>query len=136
MQMPSTWRRLLVLAFAAGIVSANRTDAGWVSVRNDTKQTLLIQEVPATLGGKPGRCIRLLPGECVREFHAKPGEKRINVLDPSQPSKPLCQAKLVWVMADLTLRVRTENAVVRLIAPAGTKPDAVVDLAKATPVAK
>lgn len=131
--------RPLQLSFVTAALvccSADRVNAGWLSIKNDTKRTLLIQEAPATAGGKPGRCIRLLPGECFREYQSKPGEKRLNLLDPDQPTRPLSQAKLVWGAADLCVRIRTENAVTRLFGPAGLKPEAVIDLAKVTPPTK
>jgi hypothetical protein len=128
--------RFLIVALTLGVWSAGRADAGWVSIRNETKQILLLQEPPSTPGGKPGRLIRLLPGECVREFHAKPGEKRIHVLDPKHLKEPLAQAKLVWLTEDLTVRIRAEKAVVRLVPPAGAKPETVVDLTKTAHVAK
>ncbi|MFO0849130.1 MAG: hypothetical protein U0871_11345 [Gemmataceae bacterium] len=128
--------KLTLLTVALVCSSADRVNAGWLSIKNDTRRTLLIQEAPATPGGKPGRCIRLLPGECFREYQTKPGEKRLNLLDPDQPTKPLSQAKLAWGTADLSVRIRTENATTRLFGPAGVKPEAVIDLAKVAPPVK
>jgi hypothetical protein len=109
----------VILAVLAGLLGNSTADAGWLTVKNDTKQTLVIQE----LGGTPqrparGRCIRLAPGESYREFVALPGEKVILVFDSTNLERPLGQDKLAWKNDDLTYKLLTDgNGVRLLIAP-------------------
>src|SRR6266536_5712994 len=81
--------------------------AGWVSIKNETKAAVLIQEVPANPTAKRGKPVRLLPGEVYREYHAAAGEKQLQVLDAKSPTQVLCEAKVKWPVEDVTVRVRT-----------------------------
>jgi hypothetical protein len=97
--------------------------AGWLSVKNDTKAAVLIQDVPANVAAKRGKPVRLLPGEVYREYHAEAGEKEIQVLDAKSPSQVLCEAKVKWPTDDVTVRVRTIGSATKLEPIAG-KPGA------------
>lgn len=67
--------------------------AGWMGFRNDTKDTIVIQEI-VNIGGQPrlGRPQRLFAGEAVRDLTPAGGQRRINVFDPNNPSQPIYSA--------------------------------------------
>ncbi len=101
----SMFRNPRILATVIAVLGllgyASPASAGWVSVKNDTKQTLVLQEIGGPLL-RPirGKCIRLLPGETYREFHALAGEKQIHVFDASDLTKPLLRELLSWKAED------------------------------------
>jgi len=103
----SMFRNLRILSTVCAVLGllgyASPASAGWVSVKNDTKQTLVLQEIGGPLL-RPirGKCIRLLPGETYREFHALAGEKQIHVFDASDLTKPLLREQFNWKAEDRT----------------------------------
>jgi hypothetical protein len=70
---------LAVLAVAAFVSSA---DAGWVTIKNETKQAIVVQEV-AIVNGKTvrGKPVKLAAGESFREFQNTPGIKNYEIYD-------------------------------------------------------
>lgn len=101
--------RLLCLVVAACLVSSSTSFAGWVCIKNDTKQTLIIQEVTDGLIFKRGKVVRLLPGEVYREFQTQAGEKKIQIFDSRALTKPVYQGKMTWHAEDLMLKVETKT---------------------------
>src|SRR5262245_54827962 len=90
------WRfltALFVICLATGI-----SEAGWVTLRNDSSRTLIVQEMTKAPDGTVtrGRPTRLLPGETLREFRAGPMMKTIEVYDMQAPTKPLFSGRLIW----------------------------------------
>ncbi len=86
--------RYNVLYFVLGILylflSAGDLFAGWMGFRNDTKKTIIIQEVFA---GNPqprlGRPQKLFAGEAVRDRPAFPGQRKFNIFDGKNPNQPI-----------------------------------------------
>lgn len=107
----SIWIALL-LATTAGPALA-----GWVTVKNETKQILVIQEVGGPLN-RPirGKCIKLQPGETYREFQLLAGSKNIAIYDSVTPTTPLIQDKLTWAKDDASFAVKVDGKTIKLVA--------------------
>jgi hypothetical protein len=98
-------------------LGASQARAGWITIRNDTKQTLVVQEVKTVNGKtKAGKSIKLLPGEAVREYRSNPGTKSIVVYDPAQPQSPLLRSKIDWGKDDSTFSLSPEMKSIALAA--------------------
>jgi len=77
-------------AVAVVLICAGSADASWITIRNDTKQTVVVQETTTVNGQvKRGKPIGLLPGESFREFLAGPTVKKIEVLDAQNSNRSL-----------------------------------------------
>ena len=87
--------RAIVFAAVALLASAGSADAGWVTIKNDTTKTLVVQE-SVTVDGKVklGTAVRLLPGETVREFRATPAVKTVVVCDCAKAGVALFRGDL------------------------------------------
>lgn len=69
--------------------------AGWVTIKNQTGQTLIIQETFVVAGqSRRGKPIQLVAGETVREFLPLPTIKNVEIYDPKNPNRPLWSGKL------------------------------------------
>jgi hypothetical protein len=86
---------ILIAAVATTLASANVISASWITIKNDTKQPLVVQET-MTVNGKVKRCkpVSLLPGESLREFLAGPAQKKIDVFDGQNPNRTLWSGSL------------------------------------------
>lgn len=78
------------LAIALVPFTSLSAPAGWLTIKNDTQRTIVIQETTSVKGqprrGKPSA---LLPGESIREFLPGPTVKTIEVLDARNLLVPL-----------------------------------------------
>lgn len=105
--------RTFILTIAALTLVAPDSDAGWVTVKNDTGKIIYLQE-PQPEGLLPGflqrrnRPTRMLPGETYNEFQANPGEKSLDVYDAAAPAKPVHKAILKWGPSDVTFVLSAE----------------------------
>jgi hypothetical protein len=80
-------RVALVAALAVVLGSAGVAEAAWVTIKNDTGKTIVVQETIVVNGQvKRGKPTSLLPGETIREFLPSPTVKTIEVLDPQNQS--------------------------------------------------
>ncbi len=89
-------RLLKSLAIFATVCLLSRDAvAGWVTFKNDTPKTLVVQEF-TTINGKKvcGKPYKLLPGESFREFHAIPGIKNYEIVDAANAANPLWSGQL------------------------------------------
>jgi hypothetical protein len=107
--------RNLAILIAVGIVGGERAHAGWICIRNESNVPLVIQEIPEKNTRVPGKIVRLLPGEVYREYQPNSGEKRFHLLDLRQPGKPLFSGILKWPKEDVSLRIRSEEKIVRFL---------------------
>jgi hypothetical protein len=88
-----------VLAYMSAIVliggSATRAEGAWVTYRNDTTKTILLQE-SIVVNGQVKRCkpMTLLPGESLREFITGPTTKKIEVFDAQKPNQTIWSGAL------------------------------------------
>ena len=107
--------------------------AGWLTVKNDTKQTIVVESVTDGMLVKRTKSVRLLPGETYREYRLVPGERKVQLFDGSQAGKPLGQAlgqgTLAWKLADQTLHIESKTTDAKTewtLAEPTAKADAVV----------
>lgn len=84
-----------ILGAIAFLVCANVAAASWITIRNDTNQAVVVQEI-LVVNGQVKRCkpVNLLPGETVREFVTGPTVKKIDVLDADNPKRSLWSGNL------------------------------------------
>ena len=83
---------LSAIVVAVGPISVARAD--WVTIKNDTKRTIVVQSAVTVNGQvKRGKPVRLLPGEVMREFY-QPSAVGVEVYDAQMPNKPILNAPL------------------------------------------
>jgi hypothetical protein len=77
-------------AVAAMLVTGEVASAGWMGFRNDTSNTLVIQEA-ITDGKAPrfGRLQKLFSSETVRDTPQGTGQRQFLIFDANKPDKPL-----------------------------------------------
>ena len=111
---------LAILAVACGPVWA-----GWITIRNDTTQELVVQDVFVVNGKvKTGKAVKLLPGESVREFQPKAGSRLMHIYEAAKLKTPLAKSTLEWEKDDVTFSIQTEKNVtnVAIVPPPQKKP--------------
>ena len=88
--------------------------AGWLTVKNDTKQTVILESVCDAVIVKRTKTVRLLPGETYREFRLVPGDRKVQLYDGSPADKSLGQAlgqgTLTWKLTDVTMLIESKTA--------------------------
>ena len=85
-------------ALAASVfvfAGASSAAASWITIKNDTKHSVVVQET-MTVNGQVKRCkpVNLLPGETHREFIAGPTVKKLDVFDAQNPNRSLWSGSL------------------------------------------
>ncbi len=112
-----------ILALTTLISAGESARAGWITVKNDTKQVIVIQEVGGPLN-RPirGKCIKLQPGETYREFQLLAGSKSIVLYDSEAPTIPLSQDKLTWAKDDATFAIEPDGKSIKLVPVDVTEP--------------
>ena len=112
-----------ILALTALVGAAEPARAGWITVKNDTKQIIVIQEVGGPLN-RPirGKCVKLQPGETHREFQLLAGTKSIVLYDSEAPTIPLAQDKLTWAKDDATFAIKPDGKSIKLVSGDETDP--------------
>ncbi len=89
---------LVLLIVAAGGLEAC---AGWLTLKNQTNQTVVVQELYTAAGQKRrGKAIQLHAGETLRQFVPGPVVKQIEIYDAGNPSQPLWNGSLSCVRAN------------------------------------
>lgn len=114
--MVRTPRFALALALLVGLFgTADAARAGWITVTNDTKQTIVIQETSGPLN-RPvkGKCVKLQPGETYREYSLLGGTRTVVVYDAATPNAPLTAEKMTWEKADAAFALKTDGKKVTL----------------------
>jgi hypothetical protein len=109
--MLRTPRFALALALTLGLFgTANAARAGWITVTNDTKQTIVIQETSGPLN-RPvkGKCVKLQPGETYREYSLLGGTRTVVIYDVAAPNTPLTADKLTWDKSDAAFAVKSDG---------------------------
>lgn len=102
------------------LFAAPAADAGWVTIKNETNQTIIVQEC-ATVGGqvRKGKPVKLVPGETLREFQASAGQKCVQLLEPGLLlNKSLGQAEVKWVDGDHGFAILKVGDKVKLLSDA------------------
>jgi hypothetical protein len=84
-----------IAALAAVVSFAETSTASWITIKNDTKQMVVVQET-RIVRGQVKRCkpVSLLPGETLREFLSGPDVKKIDVLDGHNPKRSVWSGSL------------------------------------------
>lgn len=87
--------RLIGLLSIAWMFAERTVFAGWMGFRNDTKETIVIQET-VVVGGQTrlGRPQRLFAGEAVRDNPLPGGQRRVNIFDANNPLQPIYSGTL------------------------------------------
>lgn len=96
------FRRAAITVPFALLFAGLPASAGWITIKNETTQTIVIQET-IVVNGATRRCkpVKLVPGEVFREYQATAGQKTIQVLESGLLlNRPLCQGELKWQEAD------------------------------------
>jgi hypothetical protein len=91
----STWLPAALAVIGLILGHAGAASAAWLTVRNDTRQSVVVQETVVVNGQvKRGKPATLLPGESLREYVPAPTAKRIEVLDSRNPRQLLWSGNL------------------------------------------
>ncbi|MBX3400447.1 MAG: hypothetical protein KF873_17070 [Gemmataceae bacterium] len=125
-------RSLLIIVVAIGLAwgpAGGVARAGWVTLSNDTSQTVVVQEM-VTVNGQVRKCkpFKLAPGETVREFHPAGGTKKLTILEPGLLGRQLFNGDVTW-KDDTTFSIHREADKFKLT-------DAATLNAKAKPVSR
>lgn len=90
--------------------------AGWLTIKNDTKYVIVVQEVGGTIQ-RPikGKSIQLQPGEIYREFQLLAGSKNVILFDSEQAKPVTVQDSMTWTKDDASYAVKTEGKNLKLI---------------------
>jgi len=96
--------------------AASPADAGWLTITNDTRRVVLIQETGGPLL-RPirGKCVKLQPGETYREFHLLPGEKSVILLDANAANPIPAADSLRWPKDDAPFAVQHDGPLLKLV---------------------
>ena len=115
---------LTALAVFGLFGTASSAQAGWITITNNTKQLIIIQETGGPFS-RPirGKSVKLQPGETYREFQLTSGTKNVQVYDAATPTAPLLHDKLIWDRADVAFAVKTDGKTVTLVSGTERKDD-------------
>jgi hypothetical protein len=107
------WRFVAILT--AVLTSGPMAFAGWLTVKNDTKHPILVEEVIEGPILKRGRTIRLQPGETYREFSLVPGEKKVHIYQIQDKDRTkVCTGCLKWQAKDIAMSIETKTVLQKL----------------------
>jgi hypothetical protein len=106
-----------VLAVLGLFGGASPASAGWLTIKNDTKHVILIQETGGPLN-RPirGKCVKLQPGETYREYQLLPGEKTVILSDAEGVGKAAAADRLTWQKDDAPFAVKADGQLFKLVA--------------------
>jgi hypothetical protein len=105
-----------IVGLVATLLWASPSFAVWVSIKNDTDKTVVVQEV-TTVNGKDvrGKEYRLAPGEVLKEFHTQAGTKTVLVAE--KDAATVSKFKLIWGQADAAYSVSKSGTDLKVAAP-------------------
>jgi hypothetical protein len=108
---------LISLSLIAPVGAAGRASAGWLTIKNETNQPVVLQETVAVNNQvRRGKPIRLMPGEVLREYQSGNGTKSISVLECGGQKRTLCTHELTWTRNDHSFAVRKDGGSVQVLA--------------------
>jgi SpoVK/Ycf46/Vps4 family AAA+-type ATPase len=103
------WPLRILIALAACLAASADAHAGWIVIRNDTKQAVVVVEIAGTpnrpIQGKP---VKIQPGETYREFQPGTGQKTFAVYDAAKLNVPLAQQTIAWRAEDSTFSILSD----------------------------
>lgn len=87
----------MVIPVVGWCLTCGQVMAGWISISNDTNQTIVVQE-SITVNGQVRRCkpIKLAPGEILREYQTSGGTKTLTIHESGLFGKQLFSGELTW----------------------------------------
>jgi hypothetical protein len=98
----------LAVVFAM-IIAAGPACAGWITIRNDTKAEISVQEAIVVNGRvKLGKAVKLLPGESLKEHRANAGSKTVVVAEATKPLAAIARGTLEWKKDDITFSIKSD----------------------------
>jgi hypothetical protein len=99
-------RNLLLAAALLGVPAV--ASAGWITITNDTKQEIVIQET-AGPQNRPvrGKCVKLQPGETHKEYQLFGGTRNVLISDGN--NNALTADTLTWEKADAAFSVKADG---------------------------
>ena len=95
--------------------AASPASAGWLTIKNDTKHVILIQETGPLNRPIRGKSVKLQPGETFREFHLLPGEKTVILSDAEGQAKATAADRVTWQKDDAPFAVKSEGPAFKLV---------------------
>jgi hypothetical protein len=105
-----------LLAVSACLAASSDAVAGWVVIKNETKQALVVVEIAGTpnrpIQGKP---VKIQPGETYREFHPGSGQKTFAIYDAGKLNTPLAQQTISWRTEDTAFSILSDVKGTKLI---------------------
>jgi hypothetical protein len=106
-----------ILAVMGVLGGSERCFAGWLTITNETRQELILQDGSSAdvKGAKRGKTVRLMPGEVYREYLPGEGQKQVQVFDAGCPSKPLFRGPVRWAAVESGLTVVPDATGVRVV---------------------
>lgn len=110
--------RTLLPAVAAvcGLLGmASAAQGGWITIKNETKQVIVVQETGGPLN-RPirGKCVKLQPGETYREYQLLSGTKNVQIYDADAPTTTLVHERMAWDKEDAAFAVKADGKKVAL----------------------
>jgi hypothetical protein len=89
---------------------ADAARAGWITVTNETKQPIVIQETSGPLN-RPvrGKCVKLQPGETYREYSLLGGTRNVVIYDAAVPNIPLVMDTMKWEKDGAAFAIKTDG---------------------------
>jgi hypothetical protein len=95
--------------------SLRPVDAGWVTIRNETDQPVVVQESCVVNNQvRRGKPVRLMPGEVLREYQSCPGTRAVQFLESGGANKKLFEGELKWDKDDNSFEFRCDGCKVNL----------------------
>jgi hypothetical protein len=91
------WFQHLCVGLLGVILLPAWASAGWISITNDTPNTVVVQE-SIVVNGQTRKCkpIKLAPGEILREFQQGGGTKKLSINETGLLGKQLYTGDLTW----------------------------------------
>ena len=110
-----------VLAVLGLFAGASSVSAGWLTIKNDTKHVVLIQETGGPFN-RPirGKVVKLQPGETYREFQLLPGEKTVIVTDIDGVARS-APDRLTWQKEDAPFTLKSDGSLLKLVSATAKK---------------
>ena len=104
------------MSLIAVLLFAHPVSAAWITIKNDTDKTIVVQETN-TANGKltKGKSHHLTPGEVLKEFQTGAGEKSVLLSEKDGSLEPV-KVKLCWGKDDAAFSVTKNDTELKLTA--------------------
>jgi hypothetical protein len=121
-RLPKIWQTG-ILALLIGAAAPASSWAGWLGLRNDLKDTVIVQSsiVAANRRAVPGRFKTMVPGEVAWEAVLLPGNRIIQIYDSN---RQLIYQKTIPVTGDVFFSIQSDPKLGILLVPVKAAPQA------------